>query len=607
MIMLLCMICLSSCMKHEFNYEEQARTEVEQLARDNAERVLGVSISPTMDWSLSEQYQTKVTTPDKMKVQILTKPPYAESSRVLTEGYGDCTLSYDVPEGVTRLYVALYDQENVCKYIKGISAGEDISFGGKIAGTRGDTTGEEWSNDKYVITTVKETHNNKRTKAANNGDTKDGIDIWKDTGWKDYVAEPSVTGTPIVNMSEQDATDLKAILDAYLGHENGWDTDNIIKIRNSHIFKTKFNYLVATGDVTVQLRPVQAYSTEANLCTLYYYLLNNDNTPTFANEEEELNYIKALPKYKICSFSEFQNGLERHWDGVMYKYEYNIPYFTSKNAEKGVKPVGQVMPKGTKIGFMMRKTQNANNIYSDKQGDLYADGRLNKQINVWGNHFSTSQMNPDDPRMAIFSINEKTYITVEDGSNRNFSDEIFEVSPGVELPGDPIEPEHNIYTFMFEDNLMGDYDMNDVVMTGERISKNKVKWTIMACGANDELYIRGINNEISSTEVHSIFGATRSDFVNTISKNYDYVSFIVDVDNDFSFYDNAPVIYNASRNYVISLPQIGGTPFGVMIPGQAPWATERTCIKDAYPRFTNWIRSNDKLWWQEPKHGSVVE
>jgi hypothetical protein len=104
-----------------------------------------------------------------------------------------------------------------------------------------------------------------------------------------------------------------------------------------------------------------------------------------------------------------------------------------------------------------------------------------------------------------------------------------------------------------------------------------------------------------------MFGATRNTYVNTTGKNYEYVSFVVDVNDDFSFIDNAPAIHNATKGYTMSLPRIGGVPFGVMIPGKAPWATERTCVKDAYPRFINWITENDKLWWKEPKLESVIE
>jgi hypothetical protein len=175
------------------------------------------------------------------------------------------------------------------------------------------------------------------------------------------------------------------------------------------------------------------------------------------------------------------------------------------------------------------------------------------------------------------------------------------------------EINNNVYTFCFEDRDLGDYDMNDVVIKAERLNISQVKYTVVACGAYDELYLRNINGQTlnTTTEIHALFGVTNlSTFINTQSKNYDSVSEIVTVDPSFSFTDFSKqiYIYNKTQDYDVKMAQKGEDPHGIMIPCDFKYPIEKTCIKDAYKQFNNWgenpINSTD--WYLYPEDGKTM-
>jgi hypothetical protein len=113
---------------------------------------------------------------------------------------------------------------------------------------------------------------------------------------------------------------------------------------------------------------------------------------------------------------------------------------------------------------------NTNTDNKKKQGELYCDGRLNYNINNWGN-FKSSKLDSTEPRMAWMSVNKKMFLCIESGTDTDFNDLIVEVEGGIEpIEIIPDEPEYNFYTFCYEDHNLGDYDMNDVVLKGRRLN-----------------------------------------------------------------------------------------------------------------------------------------
>jgi hypothetical protein len=219
----------------------------------------------------------------------------------------------------------------------------------------------------------------------------------------------------------------------------------------------------------------------------------------------------------------------------------------------------------------------------------------------------------NDPRAAIFGANQKAYMMFEDGSDVNFVDIIVEINGGLKEVDAAHEINSNVYTFCFEDRTLGDYDMNDVVIKAERLNISQVKYSVVACGAYDELYLRNINGNTlnTTTEIHALFNVTNlSTFINTQSMDYDPVSEIVTVDPSFSFTDFSKqiYIYNKTQDYDVKMSQKGEDPHGIMIPCDFKYPIEKTCIKDAYKQFNNWgenpINSTD--WYLYPEDGKTM-
>mgnify|MGYP006935983637 CR=1 FL=1 len=75
---------------------------------------------------------------------------------------------------------------------------------------------------------------------------------------------------------------------------------------------------------------------------------------------------------------------------------------------------------------MLRKTggskveKDNSDLSAVKNGCCYGDGRLNTEINQLPGHFGSAHtkysMELDDPRIAMFEANNKSYMTFEDGS-----------------------------------------------------------------------------------------------------------------------------------------------------------------------------------------------
>ena len=213
--------------------------------------------------------------------------------------------------------------------------------------------------------------------------------------------------------------------------------------------------------------------------------------------------------------------------------------------------------------------------------------------------------------MAWLTLNGRMLLCCESGTDQDFNDVIFEIEGGIKGLIVVPDPEYNVYTYCFEDTPIGDYDLNDVVIKAERLSDTKVRYSIVACGANDELYIKNIDESIDNVEVHSMFGCTQNQFVNTVSANeYEPFVLVKTVDKSFSFLnkDMQPYIYDKSINNKVELSKIGEDPHGIMIPYDFRWSRERVCVKDAYFQFNSWGRNSitSTDWYKDPILENVI-
>lgn len=534
--------------------------------QSNSEQVFGVTFSSDQDWNTTTN--SSITVNGVEKIQILAS--FQEDSivdlRLLNESKGG-TITFDVPNNYSNLYAIIYN--NGIRTYKKFNLGETSL---KTRGTRG-VISKITPSGSPVITGTVESFANQR-------------------GW--LPGEVFYTYNYVTEHSEDYSSDFKELFNDIIFNyfPNGRKYNNLPQIKKSGYYNENV-YPITTGDKPIIISPVYKNDGgyhEISEAELYYYYFKGDLTTS---------EIEALPKYRAVDLSEVYTNDNNC--NILKDKSYVLVYW---NGNEG----SYQFPAGYKIGFMYK----SNTTYEKpkKQGEVYGDGRLNYNINKWGN-FKSSGLGDTDPRMAWMSINEKMFLCIESGTDKDFNDLIVEVEGGIKpIIIIPDDPENQFYTFLFEDHRLGDYDLNDVVLKGCRVDETIVEWTLMACGASDELYIKGIDgNTINeNTEVHELFKKQKGVFVNTQKgDNTPFVKDIVTVSKDFSFLKNQPYIYDRTKDWEVRIATVGQDPHAIMIPYDFKWSLERICIKDSYPLFNNWgtnkIISTD--WYKFPDENKI--
>ena len=644
--------------------------EVTQAEIDaNVANVFGTTFSPNQDWSSTTKYTVTITADAPMsdiaKVQILTEAPYFnEDARVLNEATTSkgqsVSLTYDCPAEYTELVAACVDSKGIY-YVAGFKAGDaqvnfqkaaqartraayDLPAFPAISGLkmkyrnsalsynaiRAQKAGQD-GEDASINPWLNSNWNNERIWMFNN---EGGNDTWK------VERQTIFREVTITDAEKQGLETILKDVGGKSGRDNTHKQVNLETIRNSPLYQLTKNYLVADGKAPITLSPVQIQTTDYSSVALYYYYFNPSELEG-KSEEQQLTFLKSLPKFKCVDGKQTKEASgTASGNGEFFKvHEYVLPYFgdVTSSPTTDLEVRGFTIPAGYYIGFMLRKNKNdykdtympnnditgyngtnyANKSYAKiENGEVYADGRLNEQINQYPkfNEAVDKGMLLNDPRAAIFGANQKAYMMFEDGSDVNFVDIIVEINGGLKEVDAAHEINSNVYTFCFEDRKLGDYDMNDVVIKAERLNISQVKYSVVACGAYDELYLRNINGQTlnENTEIHALFNVTNlSTFINTQTKNYEPVSEVITVDPSFSFTDFSKqiYIYNKTANYDVKMSQKGEDPHAIMIPCDFKYPIEKTCIKHAYTMFNSWgenpVTSTD--WYLYPVSGKVFE
>ena len=215
----------------------------------------------------------------------------------------------------------------------------------------------------------------------------------------------------------------------------------------------------------------------------------------------------------------------------------------------------------------------------------------------------------DDPRMAMFTANNKTYICVEDGADCNFSDIVLEIGGGVDQLEEEPEVMTEAYTMCFEDRLeTADYDLNDVVLRCRRIDNTTLELSLIATGANDNVYIHGATGwEWNDQEAHAIFGVITKEgenrFVNTEngSDPIDVKSSYVTINEGVTIPQYLKNIYieNRTTGKEIRVSKQGEPPYAIIVPQDFLYPMEHTRITEAYAKFLEWAQNanKDKNWY----------
>lgn len=566
----------------------------------NVQKVFGVTFDPNHDWSSTASGQVKITANSSIKkVQVIVyvsemglDDEEVTSMRVMNEadlnGQTTITLNYDAPKDNLGIFVAFIDGN---KYTLKKVVGNEVNIN-DAAKTRG-ALGLTLPEGEFKIAGSEDSYANTR-------------------GWipgeqlyyiEDYAAQKM---TPQA-YSDEFTKIFRGIVFSYF--KNGRNYRNLPLVKSSGYYNEKA-YPFTTGEDPIIISPVykcdqaKTWGNEVWNSDLYYYYFKDTDEGYIT---DPVTYLQSLPKYKAIIFKDYFG--EEEDNNIEKRASYALLYYGDGTPTVGTTAGSYTFPKGYKIGFMVRAKTTSE--APKKQGELYGDGRLNNKINNWPN-FSSSLLGTDGPRVAWMTFNDRKFMCWESGTDADFNDIILEVEGGVDIPDIPIDPEYNKYTYCFEDTRIGDYDLNDVVIKAVRTNETTVTYSIVACGAYDEIYIKGIG--IDNQEVHGLFGVTDTKtFINTEKGSTVYPAYTVtrNVDKTFSIADpnTAPSLFDATTNVTIELSKRGEDPHGIMIPNDFKYPLERVCVKDAYMEFNSWGQNSitSTKWYTKPTTGKVYE
>ena len=288
-----------------------------------------------------------------------------------------------------------------------------------------------------------------------------------------------------------------------------------------------------------------------------------------------------------------------------------------------------IIPAGYRIGFMVRKDGGAKAGNKDGKGDdnlkgcVYGYGALNTEINNYGN-FKRSVtdfgMDLDSPRIATFTANNTIYLCFEEGTDAQYSDIIVEVgSPGetgVDMSNeDLVNVEYMSYMMCFEDSPKADYDLNDVVLKFQRKNDTEVKVSLVACGAYDELYLRGLEGGVlnGNTEIHKYFSVDQQTYINTDgSTTREPITEIFNIDANtptWTFISNVYIIDKTTGGNEIRLSGQGDSPCAIIVPGYINYPMEKVRITEAYPDFKAWVNNatENRDWYKNVEEKKVYK
>ena len=618
------LLVLASCSKSTDLYQPPVEPEIptpvtpaepeitQEDINANVQKVFGVTFDPNHDWNSTISGEVKIIANSTIKkVQVLVCVSEIDedgetvtSMNIMNEaelnGATTITLNYEAPKDNLGIYVAFIDgNKKIFKKVEGNTA--NIADAPKTRGEDWDLTKElnlKLPSGEYKIAGSVESYASQR--GWNKGEQLYYMDNYGDQA---MAAE---------GYSKEFTAMFRAMVFTYFKPKG----NNLSLVKASDYYNEKA-YPFTTGHQPIIISPVYksdkatTYGNEVWNSDLYYYYFKEED---LANASDQVAFLKSLPKYKALAFKDYFGETED--DKIRKSSSYALLYYGDGTPEVGTKG-DYNFPKGYKIGFMVRaKTEfaepiNSPNAKPRKQGELYGDGRLNNDINSYSEcNFKTSALGTDGPRLAYLALNGRKYMCWESGTDRDFNDVIIEIECGLEVPEIPIEPEYETYTYCFEDPKVGDYDLNDVVIKAKRLSETEVEYSIVACGAYDELYIKGIG--IDTKEVHGLFGVTDTKtFINTESggttRTADPVKKTVGAEFKLADPTTAPYIYDATTGQEVRMSKIGEDPHGIMIPNDFKYPLEKVCIKNAYLEFNNWgqnsVTSTD--WYTKPVPGKV--
>lgn len=445
---LLSILSLGSCTK-EFVYNDT------NDIKENAEQIFGL-IDPNQDWRTTTSGTVSITADANLanisKVQILTGSPFFnKNAKILAETEATAgqtvTLSYDAPRTSTRVIAACTDN-NGKYYIQAFNIGDKaVSFKSSAAATRAAAitrAGAELPEISLDFKSSFQSYNAERAKSTN-----DAYSSWKGSNWEnDRLWQLTSSGNPdgwtVSNntiyrnapaLSAEEEATLQVIFEDALGrYENdkkGKAKNNLPIIKESSRVRLYGNHLISTGDAAITLSPVQAASTEAYWCDIYYYYYRTEDVPAGTSEAD---YIKALPKFKAIDVNEVRQGIS-DVTGVaknesdtkfLRQHEYLLPFYGNASefiskpytlASYGYTTNGKFYRIYNYSGYNSVPASNHFITYSDNTHNLQGEGAANIEDQLW-----QVFTNADDNSIMLYNVRNNKFFWYKDGDFVEFKD-----------------------------------------------------------------------------------------------------------------------------------------------------------------------------------------
>lgn len=648
-----CALAIVGCTKEKDLYQgdEVNRAAVEE----NVQKVFGITFDPNQDWKMITKGEVEITANAEetsrfkiASVQVLTANPFINpaEAKILNEAVAKAgqkvKLSFDVPNCIDTLYAACVSAEGYYRVTPFTLSQGIASFREEAAGSRGAYRAPVAA--PRVISEGRNSDNTnmalKPNKSTNYRSNATREDQWENSGWTDKFYDIEATIEDVADFTNDERNELYNVITGIMPE----NTDNSAKVYESEYSINTANYFYADGtQKPITITPVRCGADLLGWESLYYYYYNPAEIEGKSDAERAL-FLKSLPKFKLLECGDALVGLDKgataeervayakkyytSWRNTTRRSRtYTLAYFGDGEPTQGTTGSYQ-FPAGYRIGLMFRVDSvpehptlvSQTNAPVKSAVNFYADSLLNNEANLYAKWYfgwnsATRQtginyLGENKSRAAIFSANGKAYIGFEDLVDKDFNDVVFEVNGGVTLYEDSIKLDRNVYTMAFEDQRLGDYDMNDVVIKAQRVDMTHVLFSLEATGAHDALYLRNIDGEVldTITEVHKIFGQPDGirEFVNTIEEDphVPAVRELIQVPSTFTFTEDKylPFVYNQTRNYDVHISRRGEDPHAIIIPNDFRYPREYKCIRVAYPKFNNWgeKKVDETDWYLHP-------
>ena len=303
------------------------------------------------------------------------------------------------------------------------------------------------------------------------------------------------------------------------------------------------------------------------------------------------NYLSNLNKIRQVAIQTAENGVVK----------ISRIYLKGKQGEAGYGDY--ILVNGQKVPFL-----NPNmNMYGGVQRSLSdSDMKTNKDGKECLN-LPVFKALVDEGYLPVKDKNLRTWVKWQ-GGDGYYSDWIVTLTEAkrqsdTETHMEEIDPHSNIYSYAFEDTKNGDYDMNDVVLKcQENEDGENIDVWLVAAGATLDLEINlyeydetNVNGEHpyygnfvrtleynGKTEIHDMWEIDRGTMVNTNAGANKAPIRIAQLPKSEGYEADKLRFTIKSVVWEVFLSGSGQAPYGVVIPFDWKWPTERTRITNAY-------------------------